>query len=84
MSIHHKINCKGNWQLSAPSGGKDYMPEIFARMIKRGYSKIMDNYNGQRIFYKQDLKTNYQEPRERDLFEEEQHEIERELRQLND
>lgn len=58
MTIHNKINSKGNRELDGSAR--------ISFVIKRGYSKIMDNYLGGRIFYKQDKKTNYREPRESD------------------
>lgn len=67
MTIHNKINSKANRVKDmGPVNFKEYGHNLLMRIMKRRYSKIMDEALGSRIEYKQDRKTNYFEPRDTD------------------
>jgi hypothetical protein len=76
MTIHQRINAKGNAsQMPAHFTESRAARERHAesiegysrypmKMIKRGYSKMYDQWQGERIIYPQDQKTNHREPRD--------------------
>lgn len=59
MNIHQKINSKGNLQKWL--GPKSFLRNVIAN-IKNGYSAKW--LASSRLYYKQDQKTNFAEPRE--------------------
>lgn len=73
MSIHQKINMKGNAVNIPPHFFKDrerhgesigYERAKARRVMERRYTQLY--YNSSRIEYRQDCKTNYREPGEPD------------------
>lgn len=61
MTIHNKINAKGNLQNWL--GSKSFSRHVVQAM-KTGYEQDERLKTGSRFYYRQDCKTNHQEPRE--------------------
>lgn len=78
MNINQKINVKGNRSAFPPHFTKDRAARerhaesianhraIPMKIMKRDYSSAMDDFDSQRLYFQQDRKTNYQEPKEPD------------------